>query len=67
MSTPTSAMTCLRDFTPVSQIRDIAVCAVANPFLPSQNVKEFIALARSSPRKDDVRKRSVPDRFRTGA
>ena len=41
----------LRDFTPVSQIETSPFVLIANPFLPSQNVKEFIALARSRPGK----------------
>ncbi len=41
----------LRDFTQVSQIETSPFVLVANPSLPSQNVKEFIALARSRPGK----------------
>lgn len=39
----------IKDFEPVSLIVDTPFILVANPTMPAQNAKEFIALARSKP------------------
>ncbi|HYC49357.1 MAG TPA: tripartite tricarboxylate transporter substrate binding protein [Burkholderiales bacterium] len=39
----------VRDFTPLGIVADVPTALVVHPSLPSRNVKEFIALARSKP------------------
>ena len=39
----------VKDFTPIGIIADVPTAFVVHPSLPSKNVKEFIAIARSKP------------------
>jgi tripartite-type tricarboxylate transporter receptor subunit TctC len=41
----------IRDFTPITLIARSASCMCAHPNVPAKNLKEFVALARSSPGK----------------